>query len=464
MGRVKAVLLSCLVLVATSCDGIFGSLDNIGKPVQFGISSGPTTKTAYSNEYDGRMDWVDGDRVSIYMGWEGGESLENADYEVYLDQNIGRRSYGRLSPLGESLKWHGYFRDGRAWEYDHTFYSAYPARPFDGSGFTFNLPSNQSGIGMDKAYMVAYEEGINSASSGGHAELHYYPMITTLCVTVSNSANLPIGTQLGLSSTGRPIAGTYRADISRGYWVVEGGETTLVSSSFSVGQMVMFFIIPRDYGENELQFILGGTEKPIPVALNPGYKYYIRIDTAESVPEVSGRMTDAAAQLIAGILGFGNGGQGLKDLMNQYLSGCYSDSNYFNNAVWNNFLNNIRSKLPNVTAADFDMFSDQEWECIKNLLRSLTKLEVNNGNYLNVKLTKKDFELFPNIQEIEMLYEQDVEIELDGWPKLTTVTIKGNGKVVLTVKSCPELTSITLNAHKESRADVDKVTCPKYTG
>lgn len=475
MGKIKYILIGFLALIMVSCDGLFGVENNVGKPVVFGISQqNPKTRTAYSPNVDGQIEWRENDMVAIYMDWDDGNGYagiprEKGIYKVSPGSKLHSEGkdyrYGRISYLSDDkLTWKGDFRenDGRAHEYPHTFWSVYPSNtPFANGKFEFSLPSNQDNINDVNGFgLAAYRKGVYSnTTSEGHVELLYSPMFTTLCVTIDNQANFPIGNELQLSSSDRMIAGSYDVDVSSGYNGVEGGNIKTISSNFKNGEAT-FFIIPREYRKNELFFLLGNETRPISDVLHAGYKYNIKITTKEV--EVSGRMSDAAAQLIAGILGFGNGGQGLKDLMNQYLSGCYPDPNYFNNTVWNNFLNNIRSKLPNVTAADFDMFSDNEWECIKQLLRSLTKLEVNNGNYLNAKLTKKDFELFPNIEEIEMLYEQNVEIELNGWPKLKTVVIKGNGKVILTVSNCPALISITLNANKESRADVDKVTCPNY--
>lgn len=480
MGKLRHILFICLMFIMTSCEILFEP-DNIGNPVIFGAapgSKGVVTRTTYSGTVDGiteRIYWDIDDQVSIYMDWNNGNgytgNLEYGLYNVYpgsyFHSNSKDYRYGRISHAdGEILKWKGDFKDGRAHEYEHKFYSAYPPVNLINGKFNFYLPKDQNNISMNYAFMTAYEEGVKSNSSGidGHIELHYYPMFTALFVTIDNEADFQIGNVLTLLSN-NAIAGSYAVDPSKRYNGVDyrDSDITNIYSEFNTGETIMFFIIPREYNENELSFKLGNEVKPIPVALHAGYKYNINITTKEV--EVFGRMTDAAAQLIAGVLGFGNGGQGLKDLMNQYLSECYSDPNYFNNTVWNNFLNNIRSKLPNVTTADFDMFSDDEWECIKKLLKSLTKLEVNNGNYLNTKLTKKDFELFPNIQEIELLYEQDVKIELDGWPNLKIVTIKGNGKVILTVKNCPELTTITFsdgNRSKGSYADVDKITCPKY--
>ena len=476
MGRIRNIFIGLLILITVSCEGILDR-NQVGKPIKFGIAQ-HTTRTAYSSNYDGRIDWNKGDKVAIYMDWDetrsgygyyGYPREEKGIYEVYNIHENGRESHGRIRNVGGTvLKWQGNFEgnNGRANEFLHTFWSVYPSdTPFVNGEFKFSLPSNQNDINdVSGLGLAAYEKDINSAkepNSEGYVELHYYPMFTTLCVTIDNKANFPTESGLILSSDQYGIVGSYSVDAKALYGGVSDGTGNSVSSNLRNNEAT-FFIIPRKYEKDKLYFSLGDKTMSIPETLYPGYKYNIKITTKV---EVSGRMTDAAAQLIAGILGYGNSGQGLKDLMNQYLSGCYSDPNYFNNTVWNNFLNNIRSKLPNVTAADFDMFSDNEWECIKRLLKSLTKLEVNNGNYLNAKLTKKDFELFPNIEEIDMLYEQDVEIELNGWPKLKTVNISGNGKVILTVKNCPELTTITFSdgsRNNGSYADVDKTTCPKY--
>lgn len=454
MGRIRTLLLSCLILVAAACGE---NVNNIGKSVQFGLSS-LSTRTAYTSDYDGRISWKDGDQVTIHMGWEGGDHLEYEDYRVYQIRNVNQQSYGRLSPVGNSLKWHGDFRDGRAYEYKHTFYSVYPAGyPFDGSRFSLYLPEVQTYMDVSKAPLVAYEYGVTSVD-GGMVELHYYPTFITLCVTISNDANLPIGNVLALRSSGRPIAGDYQAD----YRSMGGGDIQEVVSELRGGEAT-FFIISRNYEANELSFVLGEEEKPITQPLLSETKYNVTITTKEV--EVSSRMTDTEAWFLLAILKNNGGGNNCWNDFESFWKNVYgfTDVNDFNNSgFWNRFNDSVGKASFDEMGELLDEFFPGK--LLDSLLTTMSKIEdinLGEGSLASSKkmpdiLSSDDFsKLFPNVKTIKLMPQNDITYKFFGLTKLETITLDGGYAVNVTIVLQNCASGITVNEGNNKTVTVE---------
>lgn len=448
MGKVKYILFVCTVFIITSCTGLFYP-NNIGNPIRFGTSQQhyPKTRTSYSQEYDGRIDWNEGDTVVIYMDWKdesgyAGIPRESGIYEVYGIHSNERESHGRIKFVdGDMLKWKGDFsgNDGRAQEFPHTFWSVYPHNTkFENGKFEFSLPYNQSNINdVSGLGLAAYEKDMNSAknpNSEGYVELHYYPMFTTLCVTIDNEANFQIGDSLKLSSN-NAIAGNYTVDITKRYNGVEGGDITVISSKFNVGNTIIFFIIPREYEANKLYFLLGAEQKLIPEALHAGYKYNIKITTKEvevepGLPPVyPDGLSTGACQFLMGVM------ESLQEVFRALLG-----DNFINNRY-----NGLRNLGRNITAEDFYQYlTEEDIIAILTYFQTCSEIELKTGNHLNSPITADDFlRIIPSCQILTIRAEQETEYWFKDLKLLHTIKIEGNGKVIIHADGCSSLTNVT---------------------
>lgn len=477
MGKLKFILASLLII--TSCNELF-NVDNVGKPVKF--STLPSTRTVYSSEYDGRIEWTNGDAVSIYMTWEGADytgTPESAVYNVSLTDNNGRYSYGELSPVGESLRWHGYFRDGRAWEYVHNFYSAYPPTDFVDNMFQFYLPSNQDGINMNYAYMAAYANSSNRVNNdGGKVYLYYHPMFTTLCVTIHNDLSTPIGGELRLVTTETAITGDYFVSPNNGQFEFSkhgdrkytiASRTINTIGSGETGETVMFFIIPREYinndFRNELYFVFNNVVRPIPETIQPYYKYNITI-TATEVEVTGSRMTDTEAWFLLAILKNNGGGNNCWNDFENFWKNVYGfkDVNDFNNSgFWNKFNDSI-------SKADFNEMGEllDEYfpgDLLDSLLTAMSKIEEINLGEGSLASTKKmpdillseDFsKMFPNVKTIKLMPQNDITYKFFGLKYLETITLDGGYAVNVTIvlQDCAEGVNINKGNNKTVTVEI----------
>lgn len=462
MGKVKYILFDCMMLIMTSCEMLFYT-DNVGQPIRFGTTQQyyPKTRTSYSTEYDGRIEWNDGDKVSIYMDWNEGNGYagvprEMGVYEVYGIHQNGQQSHGSIKySSGDVLKWKGDFNgnDGRAHEFPHTFWSVYPYdTKFEGGTFEFYLPDNQSNINdVGGLGLAAYEKDINSAkepNSEGYVELHYYPMFTTLCVTIDNEANFQIGDILKLSSN-NPIAGNYTVNISERYNGVKGGDINNVSSTFNNSE-IMLFIIPREYAANTLYFSLNGEQKPIPEVLHAGYKYNIKITTKEV--EVQGVPNEVAQIILSYLRKIGNQGYNqFKKFFEDYFDYIEKDykqgQNYFDEGWYKQLQDGFKQaqKDNNWSGLLSDLFAVPPAvkdgalnEILRLIAQNTTELVITEGDYKitndfdeNTNLSK----YFPNLTSIKLIVQEPHTIYLTGFQYLTYVEFDGgsNGDVTLII-------------------------------
>lgn len=417
MGNIRALLLGYLILIAAACGK---NVDNIGKPIQFGLSS-LSTRTAYTSDYDGRIKWEDGDQVTIWMGWEGGDHLECEDYRVYRIRDVNQQSYGRLKPVGNSLEWHGEFRDGRAYEYEHTFYSVYPASAgysFDNSSvFSLYLPEDQTGMDVGKAPLVAYSTSKDRVDSdGGVVYLEYYPMFTTLCVTVDNKAGLPTGNGLRLSSDQYSLVGSYSVDARYPYESVSGGAEKSVSCPLRDNKAT-FFIIPREYGKDKLYFSLGDKTMSIPETLYPGFKYNIKITTKE-------------VEVEPGFSSFVNG---------VILAEAHKQGSPFYHPGWQFGYVDGEQKIfwnnPN---------NNNNWEPVPDeflweIINGLVDLDVEGTWEIGYVITPDDLNIFPNLRTVNLKgWFQNVEINN---PNITELNIESTQLNNLHIHGCNSLTT-----------------------
>lgn len=440
MGKIKYILIGFLSLIMVSCDGLFG-VDRIGKPIKFGTGK-PSTRVSYPNIYEGLMQWEKGDEVSIYMTWDGDDytgTPEFADYNVSLTKNSDRLSYGTLSPSsGKSLKWHGYYKDGRAWEYVHTFYSSYPPRELikdeNNYKFWYDLPSNQDEITMDYAYMAACSNsGDRVYNDDGTVYLEYDPMITTLVVTIKNNTDKSIGnddTKLTFASKALNVVGEYcvrsynESAFSFGYFANNDKDSKSVqvtTGPIAAGSSVtkMLFIAPQKY-EDLFYTFDDNIERPINDILYPAYKYNITITASGDV-----ELDDGIAQAIA-----------LWLLSN---SSCWDDLGINESQV-----NGIRNNHWADPAQELSkIFADKEsWEKLLSYLRNASSLN-NSDMIIDFPITAEEFKyFFPNLDYIRV--KTEAKFEIDGLDNLTYLSLYDHPTSV-TVQNCKNLSTIMLD-------------------
>lgn len=448
MGRLKFILVGFLILIISSCNDLF-NVNNIGKLIKF--STLPSTRTIYSPEYDGRIEWVDGDKVAIYMTWEGSQVFENADYSINLDNNDGKLSYGKLNPIGESLKWHGYFKDGRAWEYVHTFYSAYPPTVLNDGKFSFYLPSEQDQMNVSKAPLAAYSTSSNRFDNdGGTVYLEYYPMFTTLHIIIDGEVNSQINA-LELLSNDYMIAGNYTVDASKRYNGIEGGNINKVSSTFD-GNEIIFFIIPREYEANKLYFSLNGKQKFIPEVLHAGYKYNIKITTEVEVEP-------GFSSFVNGVVLAEAHKQG-KNWQWGYVDGerkiFWNNPDNYNN--WEPVPDELLWEIIN-SIVDIDY--EGSWEITEitskdlNIFPKLKTVKINASNLMSIDINN------PNITELNITSEAIHTIKVEGCDLLKTFNISSKNNISeVVVKNNKILEYFTMHGPTSNGVNIRCENCP----
>lgn len=215
------------MLALVSCDKLFTG-DRAGKPVTFSASSEVPagTKTAYSGEViDGRerINWVDKDPIHMIMFTHGqyDRNPVETDTKTYYVVDIheeGEKSVGKVAAAGAFLTW----RENLT----HDFYSIYPGNFIGSANIGYNreisltLPSAQHGdvaTNMRYAYMAAIHEGYTTAGKGS-VVLDYYPMVTTVYITLNNTTQAPMTIRsVRLKSVSdQALVGTYTITSSGG--------------------------------------------------------------------------------------------------------------------------------------------------------------------------------------------------------------------------------------------------------
>ena len=227
--KFKTLIMAGVSLLAlVSCEGLFVS-DRTGRPVTFSASSEiePVTKTAYSGEVVNgreRINWVDKDPVRMIMfthdqyNRSSNTETDTKTYYVVDIQDDGQKSTGKVAAAGGFLTW----QEGKV----HDFYSIYPGNYIgsvdigDNRTINLTLPSAQHGdiaTNMRYAYMAAIHEGYDTAGKGS-VVLDYYPMVTTIYITLNNATQDPITVRsVRIKDTsGQALVGTYTITSSGG--------------------------------------------------------------------------------------------------------------------------------------------------------------------------------------------------------------------------------------------------------
>ncbi len=308
------------MLALVSCDKLFTG-DRTGKPVTFSASSEVPagTKTAYSGEViDGweRINWVDKDPVRMIMFTHGqyDRNPVETDTKTYYVVDIheeGEKSVGKVAAAGAFLTW----RENLT----HDFYSIYPGNYIGSTNIGYNreitltLPSAQHGdiaTNMRYAYMAAIHEGYTTAGKGS-VVLDYYPMVTTVYITLNNATQAPmtIRSVRIKSVSGQALVGTYTITSSGGTtpFSPQGWGETATSPEVSVvlddatlqpGESttcVIFLMPTKTYSTSDLKLtvVTNGGVSDLPMQnsavsqFDPCKKYNLSFNVEERPVEIS---------------------------------------------------------------------------------------------------------------------------------------------------------------------------------
>lgn len=435
MGFLKKIFLGFLILGATACTSLWDS--DIGRPIKFGIAPNASTRASYVDIAGGEIDWDTGDQVGIYMFWNGpGDQPRNAVYNVLPIG--GAENYGKLSidsRTSVSLTWQGYFKDGRAVEYEHTFISSHPPRDLVDGGFVFELPEKQNGT-TEHLFLTCYEEGIQSGTreNGDVVFLHYYPAVTTLVITVEDDADkLPTksGT-LTLFSEENNLAGSFK--------VYPGDQTVVeildgkpsVEVPFVVGKPTMMFLIPVQHPPNELSFSLNGSDKKVIAnALEPFVKYIATISPPDG-------LSVGACQFIYAAMK-----PGLQEL--------------FRSLLGNDFVNNKIDKMPKPVTVEafYKMFTEAEIQTILEVMSQASEISISYDSGITESISASDMQkLIPSCQILTLRVERDVTISFKDMPLLQTIHVEGNGKVIIYADGCGDITTTWWDSQKNNGSGI----------
>lgn len=498
MKRRNFVLAVLTVFALSACQAFFVNDDSDGIAFSASAESAPQTKASYSEATNGekeRIDWDDNDRVKIYMHYREDDSAGKLESQTYTITNItddGIKSKGTLAATEDGpLYWYK-SRDG---EVHHDFYSVYPAdyegeltMTETGPEIQFTLRNSQDGstTGMKYAYMAAASrEDDYTSSSRGPVELHYYPMVTTLYVTVTNDTKEDINIKgVKLSSVGNdgdPLVGTYTAhlgtrDGERGFVVSDDGkvgDTTVLiptNSTEDAENGVAFFIRPKTYLTEKLQLSVlleGGSEKVLGVLsksgekqLEPFHKYNIAITIDENGEgELTiDDLTPGGVLMLIQFLVYLN--DHYPQLKNYFDAVGVNDYNGFINSVFGE----LRNKLDgNFTIEQMKLFIKEKdpnntykvWEVFQYIADNATELTVGGNGGVKKDITEKDFKVFKKLETITLLQNGDTEFTLSKHPTLKTFRISpdgSNGKLTITITDCNELTTVDFSPLNQNDA------------
>ena len=203
-------------------------------------------------------------------GYRNGAVMSTRDYQVVDIQTNSEKSVGKVASSTGNLIW----EEGKT----HDFYSVYPGNYIGSNDINGNdrvisltLPSAQQGdiaANMRYAYMAAVHEGY-STEGRGSVVLDYYPMVTTIYITLNNATQEPITIKsVRLKSTdGAALVGTYKIRSSGGTspfapqtynFVATSTEVSVVlgSASLQPGESttcVIFLMPVRTYSPSAMQ-------------------------------------------------------------------------------------------------------------------------------------------------------------------------------------------------------------------
>ena len=231
MQAVCLLALACGMLAGCKKDG------GVKASVQFSATSNAAaTRTAYSGQGETtsgkltkeRIDWVDGDKLTIYSPEavvEYTTSVHSAEYEIVSHTNDGARSKAVLAPSVQTATG---MANGLWWNNaasTHHFYARYPADPakINETSMTATIPATQqmkkddTGAwvpDMQYAYMFA---SATATDAEAPVELDFYPEFTALQFEIGAGGNGEAKiSSFTLTSTSDVLAGDFTVACATG--------------------------------------------------------------------------------------------------------------------------------------------------------------------------------------------------------------------------------------------------------
>lgn len=407
------------MLALVSCDKLFTG-DRTGKPVTFSASSEVPagTKTAYSGEViDGweRINWVDKDPVRMIMFTHGqyDRNPVETDTKTYYVVDIheeGEKSVGKVAASGAFLTW----RENMT----HDFYSIYPGNYIGSTNIGYNreinltLPSAQHGdiaTNMRYAYMAAIHEGYTTAGKGS-VVLDYYPMVTTVYITLNNETQTPmtIRSVRIKSVSGQALVGTYTITSSGGTtpFSPQGWGETATSPEVSVvldgatlqpGESttcVIFLMPTKTYSTSDLKLTVvtnGGIsdlsmQNSAVSQFAPCKKYNLSFNVEER-PIQYNDMTAVMNNLC--ILSNSLLSNNFVYLGYKNPPGLYYNQDY-KKGTWPDYPDGY---IP---------VSDEDLHAALQEVTEISNADNQSLNYMLVNITPADFAIFPNLHSIDL--------------------------------------------------------------
>lgn len=412
-----------------------------------------STKTEYESPNSGSIRWSGGESIQIQSLASGEDAIgQNGTYSV-VSQKVNRSSIGFTS--GDKLRWRSA---------GYTFYGFYPASiggsfSYSGgaetlSGLSVPATQSQNGI-MSNLYMFARKQ--QNRSEGQGVELMFYPLVTTVGITVRNGKSEAITlSEVKLTSTGKDLCGTYSVSFSgtspladgAAGWPASlnsGGKTVTLDGSLTVAsnstETVYLLLAPQVYDAGTVTLSLTCGDKTYVKTLasvfqvsqlQPAHKYAFSVNIAAD-GQIS--LTDVSlggAQMLLHILR--NNISALQALNASLANKIY--------AFFNDWEHADERFNPNSTyfTDDSQRFTQEELELIQEFLLTVTDAGQSTDHQITSDIYLSDFAYVPNLQTIGRLQgDGSNSITIDNLDLLNHATLQYFSNV--TISDCDELVS-----------------------
>ena len=474
---VLAAALACTMVLAGSCEKLGSAYGS--RTIRFSAGSAVETKVYYGDEVNGykQMIWEDGDQIRISSNKartpaEAG-SRSYHDYTLIHDREEGARSYAKFD-LDEAAE------QGLRWDEsgDYDFWATYPPVDLSDNG------SFQASVPSDSYLMVAHTN--TSYASNKRVFLSFHPAFTAIELTINSDAAGVSISNCTLASSATALSGSFSASITdNGLAYYSAGSTSnsaepSLTETSGNGKVFTFFCLPQELRNITLtcSYVKDGKSKSK------------SLDLMES----GSTMVFAACKYHRLTLTLNSsGGDEVIDFSDASMGGCQMFLSLLKQNAWplqqyaaqrnvyidqntavNLFNYYVNNNVGQVDARDafngsgVNSFTATQLPVIKEFLQTLTTYYHQNSLWASIEAS--DFNLVPNLEYINQLEvdpqrvnNYDLHIDVTGLQHLKSISLYKCTK--LTVKDCPELTSVSLmNLDNNVSCDFLLENCPKVTG
>lgn len=518
MKKIYIFYIAVVACLLSACQGLY--FDNpVGKTVRFRatMANNGLTRTSYAgpegvysdgNKQIERINWEKGDDVDVYMYWKSTQGSAVADpkaahqhvYDVepgaeHSEAHVGPEgewmSHGKLQARdGNDLKWKGDTKENGGVIFDHYFVSTYPAgaSTFDWnegepgkSKLSFDLPK-KSFDDMHYAYMAATTKVSTQEDNNytGTVDLNYYPMVTTLLVTLKNLSTTTGGNvrvELSGTNTSKSLFGKYSVSLSNlsnnsvvATDIDQNKESALTdvslgqsSESSESSESILFFIHPHNYSEGEVLLTIGNQSFELP-QLAPCKKYNILVNLNDNGsgdiepdpkdPPTIDDLTQGGAQLLALLIKHKLSNNKTCEILG------WDDYGAFQNAIWDKLealITNNGGEFTNISLDDLiKIFGSKD--ALNKLLKYIQEewsgrynVEITESPKISSDVSAADLQLlFPDATHLKFQVAQDgipadrnrpITINVSGLPNL--ITAEFQYAEAINVDQCSSLEKIT---------------------